>query len=166
MVGSRAISSRSPTCSRRSSTWKHSSTWSPLCPCSWSCNDRHGSQSHAGLSHWKMHNILPEIWKLVLCVVNITTFIHEKNLEVRHLTWQCAIGSDIPTANGGRRLNFGLCRIFEFHLGQKFVCGRIWCEFYFRILNAKQIQIFLKVCIAKFVKTNFEHVFVKNLTFM
>ena len=59
---------------------------------------------------------------------------------------------------GGRRRNFGLGQIFEFLLGQKFVRGQIRCKFYVRILNAKQIQIFLKndkVCIVMFANANF-----------
>ena len=59
---------------------------------------------------------------------------------------------------GGRHPNFGLGQIFEFLLGRKFVCDQIQCKFYVRILNAKQIQIFLKndkVCIAMFANANF-----------
>ena len=99
--------------------------------------------------------------------LQLTFILHSTYLQLTNINFRLYIFAGSPkyllvvtlSSRDGRRQNFGLGRIFKFPLGQKFVHGHIRCEYSFRILNAKQIQIFLKVCIAKFVRQIFEYVF-------
>ena len=81
------------------------------------------------------------------------------------LIWDELVYDPMLVGRGWRRQNFVLGRNFKFLLGQKFVRGHIRCKYSYRILNAKQIPIFLKVCIAKFVRQIFEYVFVTKPNF-